>query len=795
MNSSIDPGQTPGAARKRFAQALTALYVAANSPTLDTLTRHGEAQNPKVDLKDATVSNWLTGESVPRKSKALRCLVEYLLNSPPTKSSAVGTKDSGYWECLRQAAAKEKPSSQPRAGGLGSTRPDVVQQMHEGQRPEAGHVALGQLIGDLSDPFALEVHRAIDAGATATGLPLLPPYIRRHHDELLRKTVECAADGQSGIAVLVGGSSTGKTRACLEAIHSLPAPWRLWHPLAPSPGQALTEGLVGGRLSTCTVLWLNEIQLYLDALAGEQAAAGVRELLNDPTRSPVLILGTLWPESHDKLTRRPAAGDPDLHAQARALLESNSIRVPDAFDDDALIDLRGAAAEDPRLALAQEEAGDQITQFLAGAPALLERYRLAPPAAKALVDAASDARRLGHGRELPLPLLADAVKGYMTETQWNALRKGWAKKAFDYLRQECRGVPGPLTPIRKDPDRPAAPKAYLLADYLEQELRRSRCLIAPPASFWQATHRHARTPEDHYRLGRAAACRGRWSIAATHYRKAADAGDKIALMELADMRSRVGDNIVATDLHMEAGFPMNFSLLNEMVERRNFDGTPSSEAEILIRIEGRDIPLVGQSTIFKFPGSGSLEVREPLVLERVDELEREAAAGDAAALADLVLLREQAGNPEEAERLAREAAKNGNPVALVELARRREQSGHGGADALYKGAAAAGSAIALVALSRRRAQSGDLPEAERLAREAAENGNISAMSSLARVLEQAGDRPGAVRLLHCAADGGDINATAELSRLWPGAEGLTPRFGLDAVGAPAAPWKAVEPTT
>ena len=68
-----------------------------------------------------------------------------------------------------------------------------------------------------------------------------------------------------------------------------------------------------------TVVWLNEAQFYLDAEdeLGERVAAGLRELLRDPARAPVLVLATLWPGFWDALTARPAGRD-DRHAQARA---------------------------------------------------------------------------------------------------------------------------------------------------------------------------------------------------------------------------------------------------------------------------------------------------------------------------------------------------------------------------------------------------------------------------------------------------------------------------------------------
>jgi len=81
--------------------------------------------------------------------------------------------------------------------------------------------------------------------------------------------VRAAAEGSSGIAVLVGGSSTGKTRACWEALHLL----------RDLPG-------AGPR----TVVWLDEAQCHLDpagdAGLSERVAAGLGELLLDPATKP-----------------------------------------------------------------------------------------------------------------------------------------------------------------------------------------------------------------------------------------------------------------------------------------------------------------------------------------------------------------------------------------------------------------------------------------------------------------------------------------------------------------------------
>ena len=84
-----------------------------------------------------------------------------------------------------------------------------------------GTAAAGRPLAEVTDPFALEVHRPVQPEDPQPGLPALPAYVPREHDTELGWVVRAAADGRSGIAVLVGGSSTGKTRACWEALRLL----------------------------------------------------------------------------------------------------------------------------------------------------------------------------------------------------------------------------------------------------------------------------------------------------------------------------------------------------------------------------------------------------------------------------------------------------------------------------------------------------------------------------------------------------------------------------------------------
>jgi hypothetical protein len=97
-------------------------------------------------------------------------------------------------------------------------------------RPGSSITVAGRPLAEVTDPFDLEVHRPVQPENAPPGLPVLPPYVPRGHDQLLGQVVRAAAEGRSGIAVLVGGSSTGKSRACWEALALLRGqdpPWRL----------------------------------------------------------------------------------------------------------------------------------------------------------------------------------------------------------------------------------------------------------------------------------------------------------------------------------------------------------------------------------------------------------------------------------------------------------------------------------------------------------------------------------------------------------------------------------------
>ena len=461
------------------------------------------------DLHGQRISQWLPDDpgkaQVPRDSQEVWALVRLWSDWAGDPGC-----DQRYWSDLVEAA---QPYRTPGA---------------------AASAAPGRPLGEFIDPFALEVHQAVDVDdpgpdGHADGLPPLPAYVRREHDMRLNKAVDRAASGHSTIVVLVGGSSTGKTRACWEAIQRLPEHWRLWHPIEPSPQESLLGGL--NAIAPRTVLWLNEAHQYLlthDPELGERVAAGLRELLRDPHRRPALVLGTIWPEYRALLAAEAGPAGSGRRPQARALLTGVSIEVPDRFTGPAIQALRSAA--DPRLVQAARYADDgQVTQYLAGVPVLLERYRTAPASARALIHAAVDIRRLSHGSMLPRALLAAAAPGYLTDQQWEALDDDWLDQALAYTSQPCRGVRGPLTPIRARPGQLAPDQLYYrLSDYVEQVGLVGRRTQSAPATLWDALLAHSKATDLAW-LGNQAEERGLYRYAFRFYSAAAEAGDPMAL--------------------------------------------------------------------------------------------------------------------------------------------------------------------------------------------------------------------------------------------------------------------------
>ncbi|GAA0918103.1 tetratricopeptide repeat protein [Virgisporangium aurantiacum] len=740
----------PATAAERLLTELAELRHAAGEPSYTTLVRQAAAQQPPLAITAQRLSDWFGRKAVPAHPAVVRFLVEYL-QPRAVRTDRYQSRPVAWWLDLHQEAVRQ------RQAGANERRHPADAPSHRLGRPI-----------DQCDPLALEVHPAIQVPGTGTVPDLLPGYLPRSHDARLREVVDHMLDGGlSRLVTLVGGSSTGKTRACWELVRYLdgrqPRRWWVWHPFDPTHPQAALADL--DRVGPYTVVWLNEAQHYLmptDEGLGERIAAGLRTLVTDPGRGPVLLLATAWPQYWSTLTTRPAADAPDPYAQARDLLAAGTaITVPDAFTPAELAGLDAEA--DPRvdLAAAHAEAG-RITQYLAGAPALEDRYRNAPPAARAIIQAAMDARRLGHPLALPHALLEQAAPGYLDDHDWDTLGEDWLEQALAYTATPCKGARGPLTRIRARPDDPPrqdGQPCYRLADYLEQLGRTERAGIYPPDSLW---HRFATTITDPNllrHLGQQAEHRGRYQHAIWLYTPAASRGDFDALFTLGAMRERAGDIAGAEVLYTQAAECGSVGALWALAQLRKETGDAAGIEALYMRAADRG-KLGGLQGLAQLrEKAGDTAAADALYLQAADR-------GHAVALRGLVQLREKAGDRASAEALAVQAAHQGDAIPLGDLAWLREEAGDiAAAEALYLQAADRGHASALSSLVELREKAGDRASAEALAVQAADQGDAIPLWWLAWLRKKAGDLASAEALYVQAADRGHAGALWRLAQL------------------------------
>lgn len=763
----MEPARLAPSALKDLKDLLYELYLLAGGPTLDEIevevagltdSLARELGRPEEDV-DALIG------AAPKRDTIAR-----IVGGPELPASQ---QDVVAVAVTLARAAGRLP---PRAGLRDvAALADQVRQLWVRARKEPPPPRAGKPIAEYT-PFVLEIHRAIEIHHERP-ISTLPQYVARAHDQHLRDAVDAAIGGSSRIVMLVGGSATGKTRACWEAIQALPRQWWLWHPIDPGRPEAAAAELAD--VGPHTVVWLNEAQHYLhtaDPSLGERIAAGLRTLLADAARAPVLVLGTVWPQYWDVLVSPPEADDPDPHPQARELLAGADVAVPDSFSPTDLAALAAVAVADPRLRHAADHAeAGRITQHLAGVPELIRRHRNAPPVARAVIDAVIDARRLGHPLPIPHALLEAAAPGYMTDYEWDHAGDDWLEQALAYTAKPCHGTAGPLTRIRPRPGDHARPEQpyYRLADSLEQTGRTDRAATFPPATFWTAIAGHVTDPAVLRAIGEQAEKRGRYHRAAQLYAKAVEHGDPSALWSLARLREQAGDDLGAQQLYQQAATRDAFSASPSHQDRAHTPDAVEAWSHSWT-FENLD-ELDPETAARRAADRGDTMALWALAQDREREgdaagaeaLYREAGdRGDMASLAELARLREEVGDADGAEQVALQAADNGDTSVLWSLAELRERLGDPiGAQAAAIQAADRGDIIALRALAVLRERLGDLVGAEQLYRLAADRGDTAAFWSLAVLREQAGDTARAETLYQQAIDRGDTSSLHALGRL------------------------------
>lgn len=584
-------------------------------------------------------------------------------------------------------------------------------------------------------------------------LPELTTYVRRAHDGRLRELF--ASPTRPVMVVLVGGSSTGKTRAAYEAVLGCLPDWFLLRPVdaVELVGQ-LTSGAVGSR----TVLWLNETQIFLRDQP--EVAAALRRLLAGG--EPVVVVGTMWPQFWKDLIATPAIGKPDVYYQARELLLHDAVRVemPEVFAGEDLAALRRQLGSDPRLAAAAEVAcsDGKVIQVLAGGPALVQRYEHPADAddryGKAVVTAAMDIRRLGHESPIGGPLLEEVAAVCLAPPDRADAPVGWFSIGLADAAQEVHGIAA-LTARR---DRPGAgsPDGYVLHDYLDQYARVTRRGVLVPAAVWDALVACTASSDDCTRLAQQAQWRGLYRYAVAFARPAAEAGDVTAMRILAVRLDEAGHSEGAGQWWRraaEAGDPYAVQIL----AKRLYEADQGREAERVLR-QAAD---VGDTSAVlalaaRFDEAGHGDDAEQLLRQAAD-------AGDTTVMERFAARLDDAGRHQEAERWLRRAAEAGDSFVMQLLAARLDEAGFDEeAEQWWCRAAEAGDHFArfvMVRLVQRFDEAGRGEEAEKWLRRAAESGDSSStMWVLAGRLEQAGRSAEAEQWRQSALDAADYFA-------------------------------------
>jgi transcriptional regulator with XRE-family HTH domain len=470
-------------------------------------------------LSRGTVQNYVAKPGHGRDTATLKHLLAKLRASEEQRAQALRLHQ-------RTLPAGVDPAA---AGWLTRARPAevTVWSMAQFSATEASvHTAIGRR--------HRTAHEGEQIGDMAT-----PAYVPRAHDAPLRRDIKQAAVGElQALIVMRGTSSTGKTRSLFEAVHEICPDWMVVRPRSAAAARRLPESRLFDR--PC-VVWLNELQGFLGPNGYGLSLDVLRDLYAAAT-APVVLVGTLWP---DKLRDASIARD-ERTSDTRDLLAGRTpwVRwheVPRTLTTESeRAAARERAVADPRLARAvADHDGFGFAQTLAGAHELLEKYQNAPRPAQLLLDAAAEARRLGHSHALTAPLLRAVSLALWREDHGPTMPPNrWYDDAIAYAAAPVRSDDGvrALIPL-DDPDNPEdadEPVGYDLADYLEQHLTRVRRMRRVSDLVWERLRYHTTQPDDLMALAVTAAERyARFDHAEALLRTAASAGAPQALTWLA----------------------------------------------------------------------------------------------------------------------------------------------------------------------------------------------------------------------------------------------------------------------
>jgi hypothetical protein len=756
--SADDSGGSDPDPDRIFWAELHSLYEAAGSPTRDRLVRAAKLWHPPARLTEQTLSDWLSGNTVPSDRATVLALIDHL-KQLARKENAGFVARPVNWPKLHAAAKAARREHRRKAAdpdGKGTYRVTDVP---------------GRLIG-VKPAIRVDYPRR---------LADIPPYVTRDYDEELRAAVRVASV-ESRLILLVGPSASGKTRSAYEAVLAEVPGFPM---VIPQSGAELEKMLEDQPIMEPSVVWLDDFQRFFGKPDGVTFDA-IFEILNGD--HPVVAVGTVWPEWYDALTKDPyrSGGDDvafgvlyqavlqrgdkpksmprrrvgdditlDRYEHARRVIDglAQEVSVDPAFSRAEKRRAGEAARDDRRLRVALDDPDDfGVTQVLAGAPRLVKHWESQSQEhvfGVAAITVAIDIRRIGVESPIPFDVILAAVPAYVSEHRMALAPPDWRVEALSYACSDLGGTSALILTA----DDSGEPYAASAADFLAHHGSRRRGAEPVSDLLWKVAADRAWPPNDLRRLAASArlALRPRMAEMLLRRTEDKDAGYTKALLgQLYLEQSRLREARAAYEQAVRAGNLAAYKVLTGWIEpaqcgallaeateqvrarvRRSDASTARTLIAYLLRA-GRHTEAIAE--LRKLAEEGTTVVRRQCATQM-------AACGDAEAAID------------EFHALAREGHVDcwrHSGIALWKAGR------HAEADRDFRRGIAAGDEKARQWYVETLTGSHRYDDAIAL---------CQSLLSLARILRVAGRIDRAEHFYSQAADGGDASALMELARL------------------------------
>ncbi len=627
------------------------------------------------------------------------------------------------------------------------------------------------LVMDVSDRALIGIHAAIPLPHNSNSdlSQELPTYIPRDVDADLRAALRSKV-ATGGFFLLVGRAASGKTRCAYEAIRSTLAEWRLCIPPNAESLNLLVESDVD---FTKTVIWLDEIQRFLEP--GKLSLETTQRLLLQRD-SPVVIVGTIWPEKYSQLR---GTGSEERSEEIRRVLElGRRFDILD-FTEAEQARAREISRVDPRVSEALSDGPcPRLTENLAAAPELVHRWMQADsPLGGAVVTAAVSARLLGHPQPIGGEILLKLTLSQLDGIQRATAPDDWFEQALNWATLPVKGASAPMSAYAREIGRISGYIASdLLVQYAQSLLTVKKFTISN--SFGELLISLS-TPEACASIGLTTE---KWEdsrLSLLAYKTAADSGNGFAATAWGAHLEEEGETMEAVSYlsrAAESGYVPAMTLLAISFSRLGEEGDALRWARLAATTSG-DASATGTlgALLYKY---GNRE-------EALTWTKASIRAGGRVAIEQLALLLDESSEIEvDIVDRVRIRAEEGSVAAMQALGRiliRNEQFDLG--IHWLESAANEGDGVSARLLSRNLLERGEVDKALSILQASAESGDTNSMAVLGMTLSENGELEDAVHWARRAAEGGPMNMLTLGIILWVSGQQEEAREWFDRVDA------------